>query len=223
MTSTLLSNPAAQVLDDLFADAARQQASVAGQRKVAQTEGLTPFERFTLIKDSYLPIDRPFGNLLYSLIRGSNAQCVVEFGTSFGISTIYLAAAVHDNGAGQVVTSEFIVEKATRAKENLTAAGMVDVVEFRVGDAIETLAQPLPGPVDLLFLDGDKGMYLPILQLLEPRLKPGCLVVSDNTDLPGTQPLLDYVRDPAHGYLSVPVLTTGGDKAASGHEISVRL
>ncbi len=202
MSSSLLTAPVAQVLDDLFADAERQQAKMAGNLKVAQEESLTPFERFSRIKDSYMPIDRPFGNLLYSLIRSTGARTVVEFGTSFGISTIYLAAAVRDNGAGQVITSEFIEEKAAKAKDNLTRAGLADCVDFRVGDAIETLAQPLPGSVDLLFLDGDKGTYLPILQLLEPHMKPGCLVVSDNTDL--------------------PVLTTGGDKPNSGHEISLR-
>lgn len=226
MPRTLTESPAADVLNRLFADAETQMArfrSPTGRPTTPEPEHLTPFERFSARKDLYMPVDRPFGNLMYSLIRGSGAKTVVEFGTSFGISTIFLAAAVRDNGAGQVITTEFIPEKAEVAKTNLTDAGLADLVDFRIGDALATLLEPLPGPVDFIFLDGEKTMYLDVLKVLEPHLKTGCLIASDNTDHDGMESYLEYLRDPANGYISTAVLTPGGPKQNSGHEISVRL
>ncbi|WP_309387405.1 O-methyltransferase [Cerasicoccus frondis] len=223
---TLTTSPASEVLEALFADAAAQHAefhATATPRPNPWQEGLTPFERFSRAKDRYMPIDQPFGNLLYSLIRATGAKTVVEFGTSFGISTIYLASAVRDNGAGQVITTEFIPEKAATAKDNLTRAGLADLIDFRVGDAMETLLEPLPGQVDLLFLDGDKSMYLGVVKLLEPFMKTGCLIVSDNTDHDGAASYLEHVRHADNGYISTPLLTPGDHKGHSGHEVSVRL
>ncbi|WP_269541723.1 O-methyltransferase [Cerasicoccus fimbriatus] len=224
MKCTLTGSPASDILAKLYADADAKRANLQPAQRPAKSDGaMTPLERFTLMKDQYMPIDVPFGNLLYSLIRSSGAKTVVEFGTSFGISTIYLAAAVRDNGAGQVITTEFIAEKADVARQNLTDAALVDLIDFRVGDAMQTLLNPLPGPVDLLFLDGDKGMYVDIVKLLEPKMRPGCLIVSDNTDQEGAATYLEHVRNPANGYISTPLLTPGGDKEHSGHEVSVKL
>ena len=225
MTNTLYSSPVADVLARLFADAEKQ----AGEQRAAQAnqaptpEFKTPYERFLSYRNHYLPIDRPYGNLMYSLIRASQAKTVVEFGTSFGISTIFLAAALRDNGGGTVVTTEFIEDKIPTAKKNLSDAGLIDLVEFRFGDAIETLRRPMPGVIDFVFLDGEKSMYLDVLKVLEPGMRRGCLISSDNTDNERTGSLLDYVRDPANGYVSSAVLTPGGTKADSGHEISVRV
>lgn len=227
MKSTLTSSPVANLLIKLYADAEAKRAEFE-QRPLSDSqhpwrENLTPLERFTRAKDLYMPIDEPFGNLLYSLIRATGAQTVVEFGTSFGISTIYLASAVRDSGAGQVITTEFIAEKAAVAKKNLALAGLADLIDFRVGDALQTLLEPLPGPVDLLFLDGDKSMYVDVVKLLEPKMKTGCLVVSDNTDHEGAKSYLGHVRNPANGYITTPLLTPGGAKGQSGHELSVLL
>lgn len=148
---------------------------------------------------------------------------MIEFGTSFGVSTIYLAAALRDNGAGKVITTEFFPEKADKARANLTEAGLADWVEFRVGDALQTLRQPLPGPIDFLFLDGDKSMYLDVMKLLEPSMKSGCLVSADNTEQEGAKPLLAYLSNPQNGYITTAVLTKGGTKDQTGHEIALRL
>lgn len=223
MTCTLTDPPAANVLEKLYADAEQQSAKALPAPDPAGAAQQTPFERFTAAKDRYMPIDRPFGNLMYALIRASRPAVVAEFGTSFGISTIFLAAAVRDNGMGKVITTEFIAEKIVTARQNLTDACLADLVEFRGGDAIQTLAEPLPGPVDFLFLDGEKSMYLDIVKLLEPRMKPGCLIVSDNTDQPGAASYLAHIRAAGSGYLSSALLTTGGPKHESGHEVSVRL
>ena len=92
------------------------------------------------LKDVPLEISRETGTLLYMLARSSRARNIVEFGTSFGISTLHLAAALRDNGGGRLITTEFEPSKVARARENLTAGGVIDLVEIRVGDALETTA-----------------------------------------------------------------------------------
>ena len=153
-----------------------------------------------------MPVDRPSGRFLYNLVRAQGSRTVVEFGMSFGISTIHLAAAVRDNGSGRVVTTELDAGKVRRATNHLSEAGLLDCVDIRHGDALETL-RDLEGPVDLVFLDGWKLLYLPVLQLLEARLRPGAAVVADDLVLfpDELQTYLEYVRDPSHGYTSVEV------------------
>ncbi|GAB7048644.1 class I SAM-dependent methyltransferase [Catenuloplanes indicus JCM 9534] len=177
--------------------------------------GASAQERADLLADAYMPISARGGDLLYALVRASRPARVVEFGTSFGISTLYLAAAVADNGAGHVVTTELSAAKVTAARANLTEAGLADAVTVLAGDALATLAGE-PGPIGLLLLDGWKELCLPVLRLLEDRLAPGALVVADDVSFPTMAPYLEYVRDPAAGYVSVefPV----GD----GMEISCR-
>ena len=109
-------------------------------------------------------------------------KTLVEFGTSFGISTLHLAAALRDNGGGQLIGSEFEPSKAARARENLAAANLSDLVDIREGDALETFARDLPKPIDLVLLDGAKDLYPSILSLLEGRLRVGALIVADNAD-----------------------------------------
>jgi predicted O-methyltransferase YrrM len=149
-----------------------------------------------------LAVSRETGTLLYMLARSSCAKTIVEFGTSFGVSTIYLASALRDSGGGHLITSEFEPSKIARARQNLTDAGLIDLVEIREGDALQTLKDDLPESIDLILLDGAKGIYLEVLSLLESRLIPGSLIVADNTNY-----CPDYeahVREPANGYLSVP-------------------
>ena len=134
------------------------------------------------LKDLPLPVSRETGALLYMLARGCAAQTIVEFGTSFGISTLHLAAALRDNGGGRLITSEFEPSKVARARENLTAGGLADLVEIREGDALQTLGVDLPETIDLLLLDGAKALYPEILSLVESRLRPGAFIVADNAD-----------------------------------------
>ena len=154
------------------------------------------------LKNLPLPVSRETGALLYMLARSSGARTIVEFGTSFGISTLHLAAALRDNGGGRLITSEFEPSKAARAKANLKAGGVIDLVEIREGDALETLSVDLPDAIDLVLLDGAKALYPEILGLLESRLRPGALVVADNADM--SPDYLKRVRSPASGYMSVP-------------------
>jgi predicted O-methyltransferase YrrM len=147
------------------------------------------------------------------LARGVNARNIVEFGTSFGISTLYLAAALRDNGGGRLITTEFESSKVARARENLTAGGLIDLVEIRQGDALQTLKSDLPETIDLLLLDGAKGLYPDVLALLEGRLRPGAFVVADDADV--SPDYLARVRSTEQGYLSTPF--------AADVEVSMRL
>ena len=139
------------------------------------------------------------------LARTRNAKLVVEFGTSFGISGIHLAAAVRDGGGGRLIATELDPIKAERAAHNFRAAGLSEVIDLRVGDAFETLKSGLGGGVDVLLLDGWKEAYLPMLRFLEPQLSPNALVVADDLDIApeALAPYLDYVRKRGNGYVSV--------------------
>jgi predicted O-methyltransferase YrrM len=135
---------------------------------------------------------------------------------SLGISAMHLAAAVRDNGHGRVVTTELSAAKVAAAKKTFTQTGLADLITVLEGDALATLPT-LDGAVDFVLLDGWKELYLPIIGLLEPRLSPGTLVVADNTELAGTEPYVDYVRDPDNGYVSVnfPVRPTAWKSAVA--------
>ena len=129
------------------------------------------------------------------------ARSVVEFGTSFGISTLHLAAALRQRR--RPAGHERVRAVEGRAGwANLAAAGLADLVEIREGDALRTLAADLPDSVDLLLLDGAKALYPEVLALVEQRLRPGAFVVADNADF--SPDYLAYVRSPENGYLSVP-------------------
>ena len=206
MPDSLTSSPVRPLLDRLFqaAHADDKRWAAIRERHPDGFAGLSAREQADAYAELYIPVSPEGGRLLYTLVRASRPATVVEFGTSFGISTIHLAAAVRDNGAGRVVSTELNAAKAARARANLAEAGLADLVTILEGDARETLAG-LPGPVGFVLLDGWKDLYLPVLRLLEPRLTPGALVVADDTvSMAAEMPdYLSYVRDPAHGYLSV--------------------
>lgn len=202
VTSTLNRLLAAEEQQDLAAAFANAGVDMAGEYPV----DVSAADLAERTKDVIMSVTREGGQLLYLLTRAVRARTVVEFGTSFGISTLYLASAVRDNGGGQVITTELQPDKARRAHENIAAAGLDDLVDLRLGDARETL-RDLPGPVDLLLLDGWLDLRLPILTLVEPRLRPGALVIVDDSDLYAGQDFnagfVAHVDDPANGYLSV--------------------
>jgi predicted O-methyltransferase YrrM len=203
-----LVNPAVRtVLGRLFAAAAESDDD--GLAEIAAAHGarlatITPVERSELFGSLYIPVSPETGQLLYSIIRSSRPQLVVEFGTSFGIATIYLAAAVRDNGTGRVITTELNLAKAARAQANLVEAGVADVVEIVTGDALATLAA-IEEPIGFTLLDGWKELYLDMLKVLEPRLAPGAIVAADDTEQFAAvlADYLKYVRDEANGYVSV--------------------
>ena len=204
MTNTLASPQLAAVLDRLFAASAAQEADEMpapppGRASWAEASAA---ERADALQDAYIPISAEAGRLLYALIRASRPETVVEFGTSFGISTMYLAAAVTDNGTGHVVTTELSSKKVEAAGSNLREAGVDAAVTILAGDALQTLAD-VQGPVGLVLLDGWKNLCLPVLRLLEPKLAPGALVAADDITNAGMADYLDFIRNPANGYVTV--------------------
>ena len=219
--TTLTTAPLAPLLNRLFAEAEKATPatspivnSVSAEERARLMRSKTEYlDFYGRLKDLPLPISRETGTLLYMLARSGRAQTIVEFGTSFGISTLHLAAALRDNGGGRLITTEFEPSKVARARANLTAGGVIDLVEIRVGDALKTLSVDLPETIDLLLLDGHKALYPEILDLVEKRLQPGAFVIADNADY--CPEYLARVRSPANGYLSTPF---GGDV-----EVSMRL
>jgi predicted O-methyltransferase YrrM len=219
--TTLTGTPLAPLLDRLFAEADEAAAEtdsavddLSEEEQARLMRSKTGYlDLYGRLKNVPLAVSRETGTLLYMLARGANARNIVEFGTSFGISTLHLAAALRDNGGGRLITTEFESSKVARARENLTAGGLIDLVEIREGDALQTLKSGLPETIDLLLLDGAKGLYPDVLALLEGRLRPGAFVVADDADV--SPDYLARVRSTEQGYLSTPF---GGDV-----EVSMRL
>ena len=207
--TTLIADPLAPLLDRLFADAEEAEpkidaafADLSDEEQTRMLRSKTDYgELYWRMKDLPLPVSRETGALLYMLARSSGARTIVEFGTSFGISTLHLAAALRDNRGGHLITSEFEPSKAARARDILKAGGVIDLVEIREGDALKTLSVDLPEAIDLVLLDGAKALYPEILSLVESRLKVGALIVADNADM--SPDYLKRVRSPMNGYLSV--------------------
>lgn len=143
-------------------------------------------------KDAYLAISEEQGKDLVKLIKANNIKKVVEFGTSFGISTLFLAEGVMETG-GSIITTELIESKAQKATENFKKAGINDLIELRVGDAMETLKN-YNESIDLLLLDGWKDLYLPLFRMLEPNFHSKTVIYVDNADMAESRSFLNTVR-----------------------------
>jgi predicted O-methyltransferase YrrM len=199
---TLTHPPVSTVLERLFAEADASQALL-----MQQMAGLSSEERTALMasarsidyqafyhraKEFHLAVSRQTGAWLYMYARMMKARSIVEFGTSFGVSTLHLAAALRDNGGGRLISAEFEPSKVSAARRNIDAAGLGDLVEVREGDALVTLADGLPDSIDLVLLDGAKALYPVVLSQLEHCLHEGAVVMADNADW--SPEYLDIVR-----------------------------
>ncbi len=219
--AALASDPVRRVLSRLAEEGRTCDEAtkrVAAQRRAsAGVQRLPVMERAELHRDAPIAIADDVGRLIYVLARGRRSRRIVEFGGSLGVSTIHLAAAIRDGGEGSLISTEIHPEKAHALESNLREVGLDDLVEVRVGDALQTLRE-LPGPVDLLFLDGWNELYLPVLQLLDPALTDDALVIADlSADDPDLAGYLQHVRDPQHGWTSITVpLDTGVEISSRG-------
>lgn len=205
--SSLTTAPLAPLIERLYTQADAATSPLLNSVSQAERERLMHSKTeyvalYSMLKDLWLPVSQDTGKLLYMLARSNKARAIVEFGTSFGLSTLFLAAALRDNGGGVLIGSEFEASKIALAREHFIEGGVSDLIHIREGDALVTLASDLPEAVDLLLLDGAKTLYSDVLNLVEPHLRPGALVVADNTDY--CPEYLAYVRAPENGYLSVP-------------------
>ncbi|HTT29809.1 MAG TPA: class I SAM-dependent methyltransferase [Solirubrobacteraceae bacterium] len=166
-------------------------------------------ERSEAYGDAPLSITPEVGELLAVLVVARRPRTVVEFGASHGYSTIHLAAAARDVGACRVITTEIEPDKVAAAQRNLAEAGLEDLVELRVGDALTTL-RDVP-EVDLLFLDGWNNLYEPVVDLLQPALSPGALVVADlSSDDPDQVKYVERMHAPDSGYVTVDIPLDAG-------------
>ncbi|HTY33488.1 class I SAM-dependent methyltransferase [Mycobacterium sp.] len=200
MANTLQAPNVAAVLDRMYAET-KEQMSRLREMHGDFDRPMSAQERADAMSEFYIPVTPEAGRLLYALVRATRPATIVEFGMSFGISAVHLASAVRDNGTGRVVTTELSAPKIAAARRTFAETGLDDVITILEGDALTTLAD-LDGPVDFVLLDGWKDLYLPVIELLEPRLATGALVIADNANAADTRPYLDRVRDPANGYVS---------------------
>jgi predicted O-methyltransferase YrrM len=173
-------------------------------------------------KDKLVALDRDKAEFCYLLCRANNARRIVEAGTSYGVSTLYLAAAVRDNvratgGSGVVIGTEYEPAKASAARRHFEAAGLIEFIDLREGDLRESL-KDVDGPVDFMLVDIWVPMARPALELVFPRLRPGAFVVCDNTAQHRTAyaEYFAFLEDPANGFRTM-TLPFGG-----GLELSVR-
>jgi len=150
------------------------------------------------------------GDLIYLLCRGMRATRVVEFATSVGMSTLYFAAALRDNGGGQVIGAELVPAKVATARRNLAEANLAAYADIREGDARQTLRE-LGGPVDFILIDGwplNEGPSLArqVIEMAAPQLRPGGYVMNDNAE----PDFLEFIHDPANGFLSITLPLKNG-------------
>ncbi|GAB5097548.1 O-methyltransferase [Caballeronia sp. HLA56] len=154
------------------------------------------------------------GDLIYLLCRGMGARRVVDFATSIGMSALYFAAAVRDNGGGLVIGSELVASKAELACANLDEAGLAEYADIRVGDARQTL-RDLGGSVDFALIDGwpapeGPSLAREVIEIVAPQLRVGGYVLNDNAE----PDFLDYIRDPANGFISMTLPIKGSTELA---------
>jgi predicted O-methyltransferase YrrM/DNA-binding PadR family transcriptional regulator len=199
----LLDERVQQVLTRLRAEAARGRPADGGPRRSGEHDP----QRYA---DFGFSIHREQGELIYLLCRALRATRVAEFATSVGVSTLYFAAAVRDNGGGTVIGSELVPEKIARARHNLEQAGLAAHVDLREGDARQTLLD-LGGPVDFVLIDGwptgsEPTLARQVIEILAPQIRHGGMVMNDNAE----PDYLAYVRDPANGLLSMTLPIKGG-------------
>ncbi|KAL1963033.1 hypothetical protein VTN77DRAFT_8781 [Rasamsonia byssochlamydoides] len=164
-----------------------------------------------VMRDKFIALDEDKAQFLFQLCRAINAKTVVEDGTSYGVSTIYLALAVSANvaatgGQGRVIATEHEPTKATKSREYWQECGDIvsGVIALRGGDLRETLKQDL-GDVDLLLLDIWTEMALPTLKLVQPSMRRGAVVIADNTIGAAEQyrDLLNYMRGTDSGFTNL--------------------
>lgn len=154
------------------------------------------------------------GDLIYLLCRGMGARRVVDFATSVGMSALYFAAAMRDNGGGLVIGAEVVPAKVATARQNLADAGLADYADIRTGDARETL-RDCGGPIDFALIDGwpipgERSLARQVLDVIAPQLRVGGYILNDNAE----PDFLDYIRDPANGFISITLPIKRGTELA---------
>src|SRR5882762_9734343 len=170
----------------------------------------------SFLSDKLYALDRDKAEFCYQMCRAADARRIVEIGTSYGVSTLYLAAALRDNsraggGDGVVIGTEYEPEKAKAARAHFAQAELEQFIELREGNLRETL-RTLEGPVDFMLVDIWIGMARPALELVAPHLRPGAIVVCDNTQTyrDAYADYLAFINDPVNGFRTMTLPFDGG-------------
>ncbi|RDL32018.1 Uncharacterized protein BP5553_09420 [Venustampulla echinocandica] len=181
------------------------------------------------MRDKFVALEPDKCQFVYLLARSLGACNIVEAGTSFGVSTIYLALAVGQNIAdrtrslgstssvtGKVIATENEPSKAAKAREHWREAGdeVEPWIELREGNLLETLKveEGMPEEIDMLLLDIWTPMALPTLKIVHPRLKRGAVIIADNTTSSRLlyKDLFEYLHNPENGFRTLTLPFNGG-------------
>ena len=214
----VISDPALQARIDALQAASAAQADGTdayfrqrGKRGELSWDGLDAASH-QFMADKLVALEPAKAEFCHMLCRALRATRVVEVGTSYGVSTLYLADAVRANGGGVVIATEHEAAKAAAARANFAAAGLSEFIELREGDLRETLKR-IEGPVDFVLMDIWTEMCRPAIELIGPHLRPGAVVVADNTAGVFRHPyrhFFDYVNDPKNGLRTMTLPFEGG-------------
>jgi predicted O-methyltransferase YrrM len=224
----VLGSPIDGLLERLYARNVAQNDALATYFTARAAEGSLDWNQFDertneFLRDKLIALDRVKAEFCYHVCRALQARRVVEAGTSFGVSTLFLAAAVRDNRRQElqrvndhrasciVIGTESEPEKAKMARGHFAEAGLTDLIDLREGDLRETLVD-IEGPVDFMLIDIWTPMARPALALIAPLLREGAVVICDNTlqfrEAYGEY--FDFVEDPRNGLRTMTLPFEGG-------------
>ncbi len=200
------------LLDRLHTQSDAQVDETDAYYERREQDGSIDDDMHRFLSDKMVALDRDKAEFCYQLCRSLRATRVVEAGTSFGISTLYLAAAVRDNQVenGVVIGTEHEPSKVKIALENFREAGLSDFIDLREGDLRQTL-EDVGGPVDFMLVD-IWDVALPALELVSSSLRPGAIVACDNTTVAREEYLgyFEFVHDPRNRFRTMTVPFQGG-------------
>jgi predicted O-methyltransferase YrrM len=182
------------------------------QENTLDQENFYDDDMHRFLMDKMVALDRDKAEFCYLLCRSLRATRVVEAGTSFGVSTLYLAAAVRDNQVenGVVIGTESEPKKVEVARANFKEAGLSEFIELREGDLRQTL-HDVGGPVDFMLVDIWE-VAQPALELVSSSLRPGAIVACDNTavDADEYRDYFKFVNEPRNRFRTMTVPFEGG-------------
>ncbi len=200
------------LLDRLHTQSDAQVEETDAYYERREQEGSLDDDIHRFLSDKMVALDRDKAEFCYQLCRSLRATRVVEAGTSFGISTLYLAAAIRDNQVenGVVIGTEHEPSKVKIALENFREAGLSDFIDLREGDLRQTL-EDVGGPVDFMLVD-IWDVALPALERVSSSLRPGAIVACDNTtvDREEYRDYFEFVHDPRNRFRTMTVPFQGG-------------
>src|SRR6266481_2686148 len=217
----ILGSPVDEMLDRLYGQSASQTQELMSYFSARAEEPSFDWNRFDtrtnqFLSDKLVAIDRNKGEFCYQICRALDARRVVEAGTSFGVSTLFLAAAVRDNRRqncrdGVVIGTEYEPQKARMARATFAEASLSEFIDLREGDIRDTLVD-MAFPIDFMLVDIWAPMARPALEMVSPRLRTGAVVICDNTEQfrEAYREYFEFVDDPANHFRTMTLPFEGG-------------